>query len=59
MSRVGDLMLLNLMLIICSLPVLTAGAAISAVYDMSLRMIRNEEGHVIRGFLKSFRPPSP
>ena len=55
MSRAGDLMLLNALLLICSLPIFTIGAAVSAVYDMSLRLIRGDEGYLIRGFFCSFK----
>ncbi len=55
LSRAWDLIVLNLLLLVCSLPVVTAGAAVTAVYDMSLRMLRDEEGYIVRGFLKAFR----
>ena len=55
MSRVGDIMLMNLLLTICCLPVFTIGAAITAVYDMSLRLIRRDDIPMIRGFFRSFR----
>lgn len=55
MSRVGDTLLLNLLMILCSLPVVTIGAATAAVYDMSLRLLRKEEGYIIPGYFKAFR----
>lgn len=55
MSRVWDVIVLNLLLLLCSLPVITAGAAIAAVYDMSLRMLRGEEGYLLPGFFRAFR----
>ena len=55
MSRVGDILLLNLMMLLCSLPVVTAGAAVAAVYDMSLRLLRGEEGYLIPGYFRAFR----
>lgn len=55
MGRIGDLIVLNLLLLACSLPVVTIGAAITAVYDMSLRLLRGDEGHLIRGYFKAFR----
>ena len=54
MGRCWDLMVLNLLLLVCSLPVLTTGAAVTAAYDMSLRMLRGEEGHIVRGFFRTF-----
>lgn len=55
MSRVGDLMLLNVLLLLCSLPVVTFGAALTAVYDMTLRILRDEDEGTIRGFFRGFR----
>lgn len=55
MTRVGDLMLLNVLLLVCSLPVITAGAALTAVYDMTLRILRDEDEGTVRGFFRAFR----
>lgn len=55
MTRVGDAMLLNVLLLLCSLPIITAGAAITAVYDMCLRILRDEDEGTVRGFFRAFR----
>lgn len=55
MSRVWDIIVLNVLLLICSIPVFTFGAAATAVYDMSLRMLREEEGYIVPGFFRAFR----
>lgn len=55
MGRVWDIMVLNLLLLLCSLPVFTFGAAVTAVYDMSLRLLRGEESGIVRGFFRAFR----
>ncbi|MDO4491485.1 MAG: YesL family protein [Lachnospiraceae bacterium] len=55
MGRMFDLIVLNCLLIICSVPIVTMGAAITAVYDMSLRMQRKEEDSVVRGFFRGFK----
>lgn len=55
MGRLFDLILLNVLMIICSIPVFTMGAAITAVYDMSLRMLRNEENSIVKGFFRAFK----
>ncbi len=59
MSRVGDVLILNLLTIVCSLPVVTLGAAFTAAYDMSLRLLRHQEGYVARGFFRAFRSNFP
>lgn len=55
LSRVADLCLLNLLFILCSLPIVTMGPALSALYYQTLKMVRNEEGYIVRGFFHSFR----
>lgn len=54
-EKVANLFILNFMLIICSLPIITIGPAITAVYAVALKMARNEEGGIVQEFLHSFR----
>lgn len=55
MGRMFDLIVLNVLLIVCSLPVFTIGAALTAFYDMSLRMHRDEENSIVKGFFRAFK----
>lgn len=55
MGRVADLMILNILCIICCLPIVTAGASITAMYYVTLKMARNEESYIVKGFFHSFR----
>ena len=55
MDKVAGLFWLNLLTFVCSLPVITAGAAMTACYYVTLKMARNEEGYVTKGFFKSFK----
>lgn len=59
MSKVGDLILLNLLWIITSLPIVTIGASTTALYAVMFRVAKNEEGYLARSFLhelkKNFR----
>ena len=36
-------------------PIVTIGPALTALYYMTLKMARNEETYIIRGFFKSFK----
>lgn len=54
LSTLADLMLLNLLWILCSFPIITIGASTTACYYVCFRMIRGE-GTVIRDFFSSFR----
>lgn len=55
LSRMADLMVLNFFTLICCIPIVTAGASFTAMHYMCLKMVRNEEGYVVRGFFKSFK----
>ncbi len=55
LSKVADLMILNILTIICCIPVITVGASLTALHYMTLKIVRDEETYIIRGFFKSFR----
>ena len=55
MGKVADLCLLNLVLILCCIPVVTAGASLTALYYVTMKMVRNEEAYIFRSFFKSFK----
>jgi|InofroStandDraft_1065614.scaffolds.fasta_scaffold40924_1 Predicted integral membrane protein len=50
-----DIMILNVLWIICSIPIVTIGASTTAVYYVTLKLVRDEEGPTIRSFFKSFK----
>lgn len=55
LNRLADIMILNFLIIVFSIPVFTIGAAVSAAYYMGFKMVRNEETYIIKGFWKSFK----
>ncbi len=46
---------LNLLWLICSIPIVTIGASTTALYYASLKLIREEDNKVARQFFHSFR----
>lgn len=46
---------INLLWIICSVPIVTCGAATVAAFDVTLKMVDDEEGYVARQFMKAFK----
>ena len=54
LAAVGDLMALNLMWILCCLPVVTAGASTTALYYSLLKMVRKEETYPAKMFFRAF-----
>lgn len=56
LSAAADLILLNFLMILCCVPVLTAGAAWVAGYQHMLRIVRREEtGFPLHSFFADFR----
>ena len=46
---------LNILWFLCCLPVVTAGASTAALYYVTLKMAKNEEGNLTKSFFHSFR----
>ncbi len=55
LSRIADLILLNLIFLICCLPIVTIGASITSLYTVTLKMTKDEESYIIKGFFKAFK----
>ncbi|MBO4374162.1 MAG: YesL family protein [Lachnospiraceae bacterium] len=55
MDKIASLFWINILTIVCCIPVITAGAAVTACYYVTLKMARNEEGYLTKSFFKSFR----
>ena len=54
LNKMADLMWLNILTLICCIPVITAGAALTSMHYVALKIVRNEESY-IRSFFKSFK----
>lgn len=55
LGKLADLMWLNILTMICCIPIITAGAALTSLHYMALKIIRNEECYITRGYFKSFK----
>ena len=55
MGKLADFIILNLLTIVCSIPIITFGAAYSAKYYVSMKIIRKEEGTVFKPYFKAFK----
>ncbi|MBN1776198.1 MAG: YesL family protein [Clostridiales bacterium] len=55
MMRLVDVLLLSLLTLVCSLPIVTVGAAFSALYYVLLKMVRDTDNGIIRTYFKGFR----
>lgn len=55
LSKIADLAILNLITLICCIPIFTIGASLTAMNYVLLKMVRKEEGYIVRSFFKSFK----
>ncbi len=55
LTKVTNLMILNILFVICCIPIITIGASISALYSVTFKLAANEEGSIHQDFFKSFK----
>lgn len=55
LNKMADLMILDLIALVCCIPIITIGASMTALHYMALKIVRNEEVYIVRGFWKSFK----
>ena len=55
LSRLADLVILNLLFLVCCIPVVTVGAAVTAMYSVTWKMAEEKEGYILQGFFKAFK----
>lgn len=54
-TKLADTVFLNLLWLIFSLPIVTIGASTTALFTVTERMVRDEEGNLWKGFLQAFQ----
>jgi len=54
-NKIIDLIWLNFLWVIFSLPLITIGASTCAAFSVTLKMVDDEEGYIARSFIKAFR----
>jgi len=55
LGKIADLMIVNVLTIICSIPIFTIGPALTAAHYVCLKIVRKEEGYVIKNYFKAFK----
>ncbi|MDE6128865.1 MAG: DUF624 domain-containing protein [Lachnospiraceae bacterium] len=55
LTRLWDMIKLNFMWLLFSLPIVTVGAATVAAYTVTLKMVDEQEGYVARQFVRAFK----
>jgi len=49
-----ELVTINILWILCSIPIITIGASTTAKYDVLFRIFKGEDAHIARKFFKAF-----
>lgn len=55
MTKVADFIILNFLVLIFSIPIVTIGPALTAMYYVALKEVRGNEGYVVKDFWKAFK----
>lgn len=55
LTKVGNLMILNVLTLVLCIPVITAGDAVTALYYVTIKMARGDDPYIIRNYFKSFK----
>ncbi len=55
MNKVGDIILLSILWVVCSIPLVTMGTATCAAYYTAAKVLRHHNGYVSKEFFRSFK----
>ena len=55
LNLIGDIVLLHLLWLVCSLPIITIGASTTALYYTAMKRVRKDEGYTAANFFSSFK----
>lgn len=54
-TKIAATVYLNILWLICCIPIFTVGASTTALFYVTLKMAKNEEGNITRAFFHSFK----
>ncbi|MBO5088817.1 MAG: YesL family protein [Lachnospiraceae bacterium] len=55
LGKIGDILVLHFAFLICSLPIITIGAALSATSYVGMKMASGMDGFILSNFIKAFK----
>lgn len=55
MDKIANLFWLNILFIICCIPVFTIGASTTALFYVTMKMVKDEDSYITKSFFHSFR----
>lgn len=55
LNKIGDIVLANLLFILCSVPIVTIGPALTALYHCTLRSVKDNNNGTVKTFFRAFK----
>ncbi len=55
MTKFADFCIITFLTLVCSIPLFTIGPALVALFYVALKLVKDEEGYVFRGYFKAFK----
>ena len=55
LNKIGYIVISNLLFVLCSLPLITAGPALTALYHCTLRTVKGNNNGTVKTFFRAFR----
>lgn len=55
LTKLANLMILNFLTMLCCIPIVTAGSAITALYYVTIKMARGDDPYIVKSYFKSFK----
>lgn len=55
MNKIANIVILNVLVILTSIPVITIGASFTAMHYVLYRMMKNEDGYLLKDYFGAFR----
>lgn len=56
LNRIGDIIIANLLFLLCSIPLVTIGPSLTALYHCMLRIVKGNEDKVTKTFFRALLP---
>lgn len=55
LNRISDIIILNVLWIVCCIPIVTIGASTTALLYVSMKITEGEDAYIVKKFFKSFK----
>lgn len=55
MGKVADLIILNIVFMITCIPIVTIGPALIGLYEVTLKMVKNQESYIVKSYMQAFK----